>query len=223
MIVPFLPLLISLGGVAAAWRVPGLWDLILLAGPMAVASLWLLLRAWRTPRNRDRNLERVVDQPPARKWFSRPPKAVPQWIVIDGSNVMHWADETPRIEPLREVVAHLQGLGYTPGVVFDANAGYLLAGRYQHDRAFGRLLGLPQDRIMVVPKGEPADPTILRAAEDLDARVVTNDRYRDWVDEFPQVRQPGFLIRGGYREGKLWLDLDDAQPAQTRRVLAPSR
>jgi hypothetical protein len=51
--------------------------------------------------------------------------------------------------------------------VFDANAGYKLLGKYKHDDAFGRLLGLPADRVMVVGKGKPADPTILRAAREL--------------------------------------------------------
>ena len=125
---------------------------------------------------------------------------------------MHWADDTPRIETVRDVVQHLQGLGFTPGVVFDANAGYLLHGRYQHDGALGKLLGLPRDRVMVVSKGEPADPTILVAARDMSAPVVTNDRFRDWAEQFPEVRRSGFLIRGGYRDGRLWLSPDPARP-----------
>lgn len=185
MLVPFLLFLLSLAGVAAAIALPGLSDLILIAGPSCLASLWLLFRTWRARPARD-----------------------PAWIVIDGSNVMHWGGESPRIEPVREVVRHLESLGFTPGVIFDANAGYLLEGRYCHDHVFGRLLGLPTDRVMVVDKGTPADPVILREAQDLKARVVTNDRYRDWAERFPDVRSPGFLVRGGYRNGRLWLDLD---------------
>jgi hypothetical protein len=48
----------------------------------------------------------------------------------------------------------------------------------------------------------------LAAAADLGARVVTNDRYRDWVEQHPEVTEPGHLIRGGYKAGKLWLDLE---------------
>ena len=162
----------------------------MIAGPSCLASLWLLFRAWRAR-----------------------PVADPAWIVIDGSNVMHWGGDTPRIEPVREVVRHLKGLGFTPGVIFDANAGYLLEGRYCHDHVFGKMLGLPTDRVMVVDKGNPADPIILREAQDLKARVVTNDRYRDWVERFPDIRSPGFLVRGGYRKGRLWLDLDEEPEA----------
>lgn len=184
MIVPFLLLLISLAGIAAALILPRLSDLLLLAGPSALACLLLLLSAWR-----------------------RRPRSRPNWVVIDGSNVMHWKDGTPEIGTVREVVEHLTARGFVPGVVFDANAGYKLNGRYQHDGALGRLLGLPRDRVMVVPRGVPADPTILAAARDLGARVVSNDRFRDWAEAHPEVTEPGHLIRGGYRTGKLWLDL----------------
>lgn len=184
MRVPFLLFFVSLAGIAAALLVPGLSDLMLVTGPMLLASLWLLIRARRAAR---------ADRP---------------HIVVDGSNVLYWQDNTPRIETVREVIDHLKALGYAPGVVFDANAGHLVAGKYQHDHALGRQVGLPPDRVLVVAKGTPADPTILMAARDLGARVVTNDRYRDWADQHPQVLQPGFLVRGGYRDGRLWTELD---------------
>ena len=40
------------------------------------------------------------------------------------------------------------------------------------------------------------------------ARIVSNDRFRDWEDRHPEVRDPGRLIPGGYRDGVLWLALD---------------
>ncbi|MBY6203163.1 hypothetical protein KUV65_17470 [Maritalea mobilis] len=190
MIVPLFLLILSLAGVAAAVLVPEFSDLLLIAAPSAVASLFLLLKAWR----------------------GRPDAGgATKYIVIDGSNVMHWANGEPSIEPVQDVVRHLKRLGFTPGVIFDANAGYLLSGRYQHDQEFEKLLGLKRDRVMVVNKGEPADPTILQAAQDMNARVVTNDRYRDWADQFPSIRQPGFLVRGGFSEGRLWLNLDPSR------------
>lgn len=181
----------SLGGMAAAWAVP---DLVLLAGLCALASLVLLLLAWR--RSPQKGLFRKKQPKPAEKW-----------IVVDGSNVMYWNDNTPKLETVLAVVKHLIAKGYAPGVMFDANAGYLLGGRYMHDGAMGRGLGLPKDRVMVVPKGVPADPYILNAAQDLGAQIVTNDRYRDWVGDHPEVAQAGHLIKGGFRDGVLWLDL----------------
>lgn len=105
---------------------------------------------------------------------------------------------------------------YTPGVVFDANAGYLLSGKYQHDGALAKSLGIPEERVMVVPKGTPADPAILAAALDLGAKIVTNDRFRDWADQHPEIHQPGYLIRGGFKSGELWLDVSEPAGREVR-------
>jgi len=193
----FILLFASLVGVIAAISLPGWPDLILLAGLAALASLLLLLRVvLRRPKRADGPTLGLM--------------------IVDGSNVMYWKDETPRIETVREVVRHLAGLGYVPGVVFDANAGYLLSGQYRHHGHMGRMLGIRADRVLVVPKGTPADPYILNAARKLGARLVTNDRYREWAKDYLEIRRPRHLIRGGYRSGKLWLDLkqEKDQPAK---------
>ncbi len=138
------------------------------------------------------------------------PLTTPHWIVIDGSNVMHWKDETPQIAAVRAVVHELKVRGFSPGVVFDANAGYKLYGRYMNEKDFAVQLDLPEDRVFVVPKGTQADPYLLSAARDLGARIVTRDRFRDWAEAHPEVNSTGFLIRGGYRGGNLWLE--EARP-----------
>lgn len=141
-------------------------------------------------------------------WRRRGRRPAPRWIVVDGSNVMHWKDGTPQIDSVREVVERLEKLGFTPGVVFDANAGYKIGGSYRHHRAMARMLRLPEERVMVVDKGTPADATILLAARDLGARIVSNDQFRDWVEAHPEVHAPEHLIKGGYRAGRLWLEVD---------------
>ena len=128
------------------------------------------------------------------------------WVLVDGSNVMHWNDNQPQLATVRGVVRALTERGYNPGVVFDANAGYKLMGRFTGEHEFARLLGLPQDQIFVVPKGTQADPYLLDFAQELKACIVTNDRFRDWADAHPEVHEPGHLIRGGFRDGNLWLD-----------------
>jgi hypothetical protein len=142
-----------------------------------------------------------------RIWTRKPP--VPdlpkRWILVDGSNVMHWQDNAPSLDPLHRVVEHLTALNYAPAVVFDANAGWKLFDRYLDDGDLARLLLLPEPQVLVVPKGTPADPFLLATARDLGARIVTNDRYRDWAETYPQVTEPGFLIWGGMKSGKLWL------------------
>ncbi|WP_241525935.1 NYN domain-containing protein [Pseudophaeobacter leonis] len=167
--------------------IPGFSEFILLTGPCFLASLVVVFRALKQPNKR--------------------------WVILDGSNVMHWRDGTPQIETLQEVVRELRALKYTPGVVFDANAGYLLSGNYQHDGALAKSLGIPEERVMVVAKGTPADPAILAAALDLGAKIVTNDRFRDWANQHPEVHAPGHLIRGGFKSGKLWLDFGEPTKA----------
>ncbi len=181
MVVPFLLLLLSLAALAASF-LPGLADFALVALPAALASLILLLLALRRPKPR---------RPAAPVW-PRPgrAKASPNWINACGSNVMHWNDGTPKVETLRAVIFRLTELGFSPGVVFDANAGYRLNGAYQHDRALGRLLGLPEDRFMVVEKGTTADPIVLAAARDLGARIVSNDRLPQLGRRPPRGRHP---------------------------------
>jgi rRNA-processing protein FCF1 len=183
---PYVVLIVSSIALTGTLLIPGFSEFLLVTGPAFLASLVLALRALTKRRKR--------------------------WVILDGSNVMYWRDATPQIETLQEVILELRTAGYTPGVVFDANAGYLLSGKYQHDGALAKSLGLPEERVMVVPKGSPADPAILAAAVDLGAQVVTNDRYRDWVEQHPEVAEPGYLIRGGYKAGKLWLDV--SKPAR---------
>ena len=127
------------------------------------------------------------------------------WILIDGSNVMHWQDGVPDLAPLLGVVERLQDMGYVPGVVFDANAGWKLQGRYLHDAELAWLLGIEDRQVLVVPKGSPADAFLLETAREFGVRIVTNDRYRDWAGKHPEVQDPEFLIRGGVRAGEVWL------------------
>lgn len=188
---PIVLLFLSLAGLGAAFALPGWSDLVLIAGPTTVASLYLLLRAAQGQHG--------------------------GYVVLDGSNVMYWRGDGPDVDAVRDVLAHARRLGLTPGVVFDANAGHLLFGRYADDAAFAQFLKLRGDRALVVPKGEPADATILEAARSLRARIITNDKYRDWVEEFPELNEPGLLIPGGYRDGKVWLDVTQPSAKAKRR------
>lgn len=194
MIVPLILFLASLAASCAALTQPGLSDIILVSVPCAFASLLLLLRALRGGSGRGKS-------------------AAKKWIVVDGSNVMYWRDNTPSIDTVVEVVQDLVESGHTPGVVFDANAGYLISDRFMNDLAFAKLLNLPRDRVMIAPKGTPADPLVLAAARDLGARVVSNDQFRDWKEDHPEIAEPRYLIKGGYSAGELWLNLGPVETA----------
>ncbi|GAB1364867.1 hypothetical protein MASR1M32_41030 [Rhodobacter sp.] len=170
-----------------------------LFGLVLFAVLLLLLR--RSRRHRATG--------PARSGGTRRtlPRAKRPLAVIDGSNIMHWQDNAPGFAPISQVVHLLERHGYRTGVIFDANAGYKLAGRFLNDAEFGRHLGIGKDNVMVVPKGTQADPYLLRYATETKAIVVSNDRFRDWLADYPDLASPGRIVRGGMREGQVWLDL----------------
>lgn len=117
-------------------------------------------------------------------------------IIVDGSNVMHWDNGEPKMEVVGRVVQEIVGWGFDPVVWFDANVGYKVSNRYLGPHQLATALGVPAKRINVAPKGTPADPLLLTQAVQLGAQVVTNDRYRDWEESHPRIREPGFLIRG---------------------------
>ncbi|WP_298911332.1 hypothetical protein [uncultured Aliiroseovarius sp.] len=171
-------------------------DYLIISAPVFAASLFALLRTLQSKDGR------------AKRTSPRAKRQVKPRVVVDGSNVMYWKDNTPSPKPLRDVVEHLTQLGYAPRFFFDANAGYLLLGKYIGEREFEQRLGLPKNSVIVVPKGTIADEAILRAARSYSCQIVTNDRYRDWAERYPEVSKPGYLRQGKYRSDELVLKLD---------------
>ena len=63
-----------------------------------------------------------------------------QQVIIDGSNVMYWKDGEPRLDSVSEVLLKLSKMGFDPGVIFDANVGYLLTGKHKNDEGMSKRL-----------------------------------------------------------------------------------
>ena len=139
-------------------------------------------------------------------WARRKRASKGNWIVVDGSNVLYWDRETPDLQSVRHVVGILKSEGFDPVVWFDANVGYLIGSRFMGAAVLADALGLPRRQVYVAPKGTPADPLLLEGAEALGARVVTNDRFRDWEDRFPRIREDGFLVRGFITSNEIGLE-----------------
>ena len=67
--------------------------------------------------------------------------------------------------------------------------------------------GLPLEGLVVVDMSQfLSGPYCSLRLSDLGARVISNDRYRDWLGDFPELAAPGQILRGGYRKGALWLE-----------------
>ncbi len=175
-------------------------DLAFVAALAAVAAGVLLARAWLGGRT------------------GRPLRLSRKQIVVDGSNVLYWVDNSPDPATLTLVLTALKAQGYAPVVWFDANAGHLIAGRYLNAGGMARELGLPPSAVHVARSGTPADPMILSMATREGLRIVTNDRYRDWHDAFPQLGWGGLLMPGRIKDGTAVFD-----PAPTAAAALPRR
>lgn len=128
-------------------------------------------------------------------------------IVLDGSNVMFWADGTPKLSAVAAVVSDVQRRGFRPIVYFDANVGYKLEGRHADGEELARRLDLAAEQVRVVPSGEPADGILLEAAVEMGARVISNDRFQEWRGTYPALRSRRFLVQGYVRGKKVELTL----------------
>ena len=103
--------------------------------------------------------------------------------LVDGSNVAHSSEgEKARLRNISLVVEKLREEGLEPIVVADA------ALRHQIDQAgeYERLIDAGE--IRQAPAGTDADYFILSFARELDAAIVSNDRFRDRQDAFPDAR-----------------------------------
>lgn len=140
------------------------------------------------------------------RWLERRPRSFGKVVVVDGSNIMHWHGGEAEVQTIKAVMAHLESQGYQAGLIFDANVGYKLFGKFQGNRAMARKLGVSADQVVVVDKGQPADQLILNVARNLDAKIVSNDRFRDWIDDYPEVLEPGRLIRGSMTNGVVFME-----------------
>lgn len=121
-------------------------------------------------------------------------------VVVDGSNVMHWGGE-PSAQVLKQVLHAFGQKGLTPLIVFDANVGYKLWGRHAHPKEIAKEICVHPDTIEIVPSGTPADGWLLGFAAEQGMNVVSNDRFLDWRDDYPQIDDTIKLVKGSVHDG----------------------
>ncbi|HET7274020.1 MAG TPA: hypothetical protein VFI91_02505 [Longimicrobiaceae bacterium] len=103
--------------------------------------------------------------------------------IIDGSNVAHSSEgDKARLRNIELVRDKLASEGYEAVVVVDA------ALRHQIDDPPGYETLVEQGSIRQAPAGTDADYFILSFARELDAAVVSNDRFKDRQKAFPEAR-----------------------------------
>jgi hypothetical protein len=103
--------------------------------------------------------------------------------LVDGSNVAHSSEGgQARLRNIELVVEKLQEDGFDPIVVADA------ALRHQIDEAEKYEALIDAGEIRQAPAGTDADFFILSFARELEAKIVSNDRFRDRQESFPDAR-----------------------------------
>ena len=104
-------------------------------------------------------------------------------VLVDGSNVAHSSEgEQPELANIVAVCDKLREEGYEPVVVVDA------ALRHQIDDANHYEQLIDAGEVRQAPAGTDADYFILAFARELNASIVSNDRFRDRLEEFPEAR-----------------------------------
>ena len=120
-------------------------------------------------------------------------------VLVDGSNVAHSSErERPELANIVAVCDKLREGGYDPVVVVDA------ALRHQIDDRAGYERMVDGGMIRQAPAGTDADYFILSFARELEASIVSNDRFRDRQKAFPDAARR--LIRYMVVKGEVVLE-----------------
>jgi len=120
-------------------------------------------------------------------------------VLVDGSNVAHSCEgEQALLANIVVVCDKLREEGYEPVVVVDA------ALRHQIDNKAAYERMVDDGSIKQAPAGTDADYFILSFARELDASVVSNDRFRDRLKAFPDAAKR--LIRYMVVKGEVVLE-----------------
>ena len=103
-------------------------------------------------------------------------------VLVDGSNVAHSTEgEKAQLANIVAMRAKMQEEGFDPVVVVDA------ALRHQIDDPAGFERLVESGVVRQAPAGTDADYFLLSFARELDARIVSNDRFRDRLGAFPDA------------------------------------
>jgi hypothetical protein len=125
---------------------------------------------------------------------AQPRRKPSRTVLIDGSNVAHSTEgEKPLLSNIIAVRDKLLEEGSEPIVVVDA----ALRHSIDDEQGYERLVD--EGEIKQAPAGTDADYFILSFAEELDASIVSNDRFRDRIERYPTAgkRLIKFMIVNG--------------------------
>lgn len=102
--------------------------------------------------------------------------------IIDGSNVAYSTEGgKPRLANIQLIVEKLEEDGYKPIIVVDAALRHSIDNETEYEQM------VDSGKIKQAPAGTDADYFILAFARELEASIVSNDRFRDRSEGFPDA------------------------------------
>ncbi len=117
-------------------------------------------------------------------------------VVIDGANVAYEersAGGKPKLSNLLKVRGELEERGFEAVILVDASLKYDIDDQEQLEQL------IQSQQVRQVPAGTDADYFIIQFADQLDAVIVTNDRYKDYASQYPWIperRLPYMIVKG---------------------------
>ncbi len=134
-------------------------------------------------------------------------------VIIDASNVAHLGKDKegkPSLDNLLMAVEALEKLGYETFPIADAS----LRHEIDEKEKFNKLLD--EGKVQQVPSGTTADHFILKIAEEEEGKILSNDNFREYYDEFHDInnrRIPFNFIDGNISIGT------SSKPKKVKNIL----
>ena len=126
---------------------------------------------------------RRVDSRKAEPRQADSPKVESRKVLVDGSNVAHFTEgDSPRLQNILLVMEKLRSEGLEPLIVADAALRHQIDDKAQYEQL------IENGVVHQAPAGTDADFFILSFAREKDARVLTNDRFRNVAQKFAKER-----------------------------------
>ena len=105
-------------------------------------------------------------------------------VLVDGSNVAHSIEgESPHVANIIAVRDKLREEGFEPIIVADAALRHQIDDQARYEKL------IEDGQVRQAPAGTDADYFILSFARELGAGIVSNDRFRDRIKQFPEARE----------------------------------
>jgi hypothetical protein len=133
--------------------------------------------------------------------------------MVDASNVAHFGrrtDAKPSLDYIVKAAEALKKLGYEPILIADAS----LRHEIDQKEEFNQLLD--KNEIKQVPSGTTADHYILKMAEEEDGKILSNDVFREYNDEFQDINSR--RIPYSFKDGAISIG-SSSKPKKVKNIL----